>query len=169
MKSFKELLAPLRQKELSFATKQWIIIIVSVLIGACLSNWDDYLYRNNDVGRWIGLIGDHHVEGMYRGFQFALAVVLINIISRILKDKRVLKQPKELKAATIIGITALGLFAVVFHEVVLCNLEGFPHTLAYGDAGDDNDEFAPPIVFVQLEHGLDVDIGLTCTSLHLNI
>ena len=53
MKSIRELLAQLIQKKLTFATKQWIIIIVSVVIGVCLSDYDDYLYRNNDAARWI--------------------------------------------------------------------------------------------------------------------
>ena len=68
MKSFKELLTQLKQKKLSFATKQWIIIIVSVVIGVCLSDYDDYLYRNNDA-RWIDsgwIIKGHHIDGIFR-------------------------------------------------------------------------------------------------------
>src|ERR1051325_10467429 len=36
------------------------------------------------------------------------------------------------------------------------------------NAGDDDDEFAPPILPVQLEHSLDVTVGLASTGLHLD-
>ena len=80
MKSIRELLEKVKKKELSFATKQWIIIIVSVVIGICLSDYDDYLYRSNNAAHWIDsgwIIKGHHIDGMFRGLSFALVVVAV--------------------------------------------------------------------------------------------
>ena len=126
MKSIKELIASLRQKELTFATKQWIVVIVSVVIGICLSDYDDYLYRNNDAERWIDsgwiLIKGHHIDGMFRGLHFALVVVLMNIIYRFFKKRKyVYREHKTwtlgqimLESLKYIGIIGLILVTLIF-------------------------------------------------------
>lgn len=80
MKSIKERFAKLKQRKLSFATKQWIIIIAAMLLGVCMSGLDDYQYRNNDVPHYssetIVLIGEHQIEGAIYGLKFALVVVI---------------------------------------------------------------------------------------------
>lgn len=57
----------------------------------------------------------------------------------------------------------------MFHEVVLCYLERLLHTFTDGYARNNDDELVPSIVFVELEHRFDVDIGLSGTSFHLDI
>ena len=110
MKSFKELLTQLKQKKLSFATKQWIIIIVAVLLGVCMSDLNDYLYRNNNAFRYnseaIVLIGEHQLEGAKYGLKFALVAVILNIIYRNdsgPRKKR--KEPVKRKVKRAFGIT----------------------------------------------------------------
>ena len=49
------------------------------------------------------------------------------------------------------------------------DLKRLLYTLTDGNARNNNDEFAPTIPLVQLEHGLDVNIGLARTGLHLNV
>lgn len=61
------------------------------------------------------------------------------------------------------------LLPVVLHEMVLGDLERLLHALTYCDAGDDHYELAPPVALVELEHRLDVDIGLPSAGLHLDI
>ena len=60
-------------------------------------------------------------------------------------------------------------FAVAFHEMIGSDLKRLLYTLTDGNARNNNDEFAPTIPLVQLEHGLDVNIGLACAGFHLNI
>lgn len=118
MKSFKELLTQLKQKKLSFATKQWIIIIVAVLLGVCMSDLNDYLYRNNDAFRYnseaIVLIGEHQLEGAKYGLKFALVAVILNILYRNESEPR--KKRKEAvkrKVLRTLGITFLVLFTLI--------------------------------------------------------
>ena len=118
MKSFKELLTQLKQKKLSFATKQWIIIIVSVVIGVCLSDYDDYLYRHNDAFSYYSvarvLIGGHQLEGAKYGLKFALVAVILNILYRNESEPR--KKRKEVvkrKVLRTLGITFLVLFTLI--------------------------------------------------------
>ena len=59
--------------------------------------------------------------------------------------------------------------AVVLHEVVRRDFKGLLHALTDGDARNHNDELAPAIALIQLEQGLDVDVGLARAGLHLDI
>ena len=61
------------------------------------------------------------------------------------------------------------LFAVALHKVIGSDLKGLLYALTDGDTRHNNDKFAPTIPLVQLEHGLDVNIGLACAGFHLNI
>ena len=62
-----------------------------------------------------------------------------------------------------------GLLAVQLMEVLGGDLEGLLHTLADGDGRHHHDELRPSVALVQLEHGLDVDIGLARAGLHLHV
>ncbi len=62
-----------------------------------------------------------------------------------------------------------GLLAVVLHEMILRDLEGFLHAFADGDGRHHDDELAPAIALVQLEHRLDVHIGFARAGFHLHI
>ena len=125
MKSIKELLAQLKQKEFTFATKQWIIIIVSVVIGVCLSDYDDYLYRNNDASRWIDsgwIIKGHHIDGMFRGLSFALVVVGMNIIYRFFKKREyVYREHKTwtLRQIMLESLKYIGVIGLIFMTLIL--------------------------------------------------
>ena len=124
MKSFKELLTQLKQKKLSFATKQWIIIIVSVVIGVCLSDYDDYLYRNNDA-RWIDsgwIIKGHHIDGMFRGLGFALVVVGMNIIYRFFKKREFIYREYKtwtLRQIMLESLKYIGIIGLIFMTLIL--------------------------------------------------
>ena len=61
------------------------------------------------------------------------------------------------------------LFAVALHKVIGSDLKGLLYAFTDGDTRHNNDKFAPTIPLVQLEHGLDVNIGLACAGFHLNI
>ena len=61
------------------------------------------------------------------------------------------------------------LLAVVLHKVVGSNLKGLLYTFTDGDRRHNNDELAPTVSLVEFEHSLDIHIGLTSTSFHLNI
>ena len=61
------------------------------------------------------------------------------------------------------------LFPVLLHEVILHHLETLLHSFPDGNGGDYHNELAPPILLIQLEHGLDVNIGLSCTRFHFHI
>lgn len=125
MKSFKERLAQLKQKKLTFATKQWIIIIVSVVIGVCLSDYDDYLYRNNDAARWIDsgwIIKGHYIDGMFRGLSFALVVVGMNIIYRFFKNRKyVYREHKTwtLRQVMLESLKYIGVIGLIFITLIL--------------------------------------------------
>ena len=53
--------------------------------------------------------------------------------------------------------------------MILHGLKALVDALADRDAGDDNDKLGPAVALVELKHGLDVDIGLSGASLHLDI
>ena len=61
------------------------------------------------------------------------------------------------------------LFAVALHKVIGSDLKGLLYAFTDGDTRHNNDKFAPTIPLVQLEHGLDVNIGFACAGFHLNI
>ena len=52
--------------------------------------------------------------------------------------------------------------------MLLRHLKGLIHTFPDGDAGHHNDELAPPVMLVQLVHGLDVSVCLADTGFHLD-
>ena len=54
-------------------------------------------------------------------------------------------------------------------EVLRCDRNRLGDTLADGDARDDDDELRPAIAPVQLEHRLDVAVGLAGPRFHLDI
>ena len=60
------------------------------------------------------------------------------------------------------------LFPVLLGKMLLGHLKGLIHTLPNGYAGNHHNKLAPAVVLVQLEHGLDVSIGLAHAGLHLN-
>ena len=49
------------------------------------------------------------------------------------------------------------------------NLKGLLHALADSDTRHNDNELAPAVLLVQLEHCLDVDVGLTGAGFHLDI
>jgi hypothetical protein len=49
------------------------------------------------------------------------------------------------------------------------DLEGLQDAFADGDAGHHHDELAPAVFPVQLEHRLDVAVGLAGAGLHLDV
>ena len=57
----------------------------------------------------------------------------------------------------------------MLHEMVHGDLKALFHALADGDGRHDHDELRPAVALVQLEHGLDVHIGLARARLHLHI
>ncbi|CDA63006.1 unknown [Clostridium sp. CAG:169] len=61
------------------------------------------------------------------------------------------------------------LLAVMLHKVISGNFKSLFDTLTNGNRRHNNDEFAPTIFFVQLEHSLDIHIGLTGSGLHFDI
>ena len=60
------------------------------------------------------------------------------------------------------------LLPIFLGKMLLGHLKGLIHALSDSYAGNDNNKFAPAVVLVQLEHGLDVGVGLAHTGLHLN-
>ncbi len=70
-------------------------------------------------------------------------------------------------AAVINKITCL--FAVLLHEVVYGDVETLLHSFADGYTRYDYDKFCPTIMLVQFKHGLDIDVGLSCSCFHLHV
>ena len=59
--------------------------------------------------------------------------------------------------------------AVIFlGKMLLHTLKAFQHTFTDGDTWYNHHEFRPAVTLVQLVHGLDVGIGLTCTCFHFD-
>ena len=57
----------------------------------------------------------------------------------------------------------------MLHKVVCGDLKGLLHALTDRNGGNDNNELAPAVLFVQLEHRLDIDIGFARAGFHFNI
>ena len=53
--------------------------------------------------------------------------------------------------------------------MILRYVETLLHSFAYGNAWHNDDKLCPTVAFVQLEHCLDIDVGLTSTGLHFYI
>ena len=90
-------------------------------------------------------VDDHHVDAAVRGE----AVQLVQVGAGVDEEPR--------------------LFVVQLHEVILSDFKGLLHALANGDGRHHDDELRPAVSLVQLEHGLDVDIGLARAGLHLHV
>lgn len=61
------------------------------------------------------------------------------------------------------------LLAVMLHKVVCGDFKGLLHALTDRNGGNDHNKLAPAVLFVQLEHRLDVDIGFARAGFHFNI
>ena len=57
----------------------------------------------------------------------------------------------------------------MLHKVVLEHLKALIHTFADGYARYHDYELAPAVAFVQFEHRLDIDVGLSGTGLHFDV
>ena len=58
---------------------------------------------------------------------------------------------------------------VVFHEMLFQHIETLCHTLTNGYTWNNDNELAPAVLLVQLEHGLDIDVCLTRSGFHFYI
>ena len=78
---------------------------------------------------------------------------------------------KALQVVQLLGVVdeEARLLAVAFQKVLGSDLQRFVHTLTDGNARHHDDELAPAIAFVQLEHALDVAVGLAGAGFHLDI
>ena len=61
------------------------------------------------------------------------------------------------------------LLFIGFEEVFGGDFQRFIHAFADGDAGHDDDEFAPAVDLVQLKNGLDVAVGFAGAGLHFDV
>ena len=61
------------------------------------------------------------------------------------------------------------LLAIVLHEVILHGLKAFADTFPDSDGGNNHYELTPAVLLIQLEHGFDVNIGLSRTCFHFHI
>ena len=59
--------------------------------------------------------------------------------------------------------------AVLLQKMLRRDLERFMNALANRDARHDDDELAPPKSLVQLEHRLDVAVGLASARFHFDV
>ena len=57
----------------------------------------------------------------------------------------------------------------MLHKVVCGDFEGLLYALTDRNRGNDHNKLAPAVLFVQLEHRLDIDIGLARAGFHFNI
>jgi len=62
-----------------------------------------------------------------------------------------------------------GALAVLLQKVLRRDFQGFQDAFADGDAGHHDDELAPAVAGVQLEHRAHVAIGLAGAGLHLDV
>ena len=57
----------------------------------------------------------------------------------------------------------------MLHKVVCGDFKGFFHALTDRNRRNDHNKLAPAVLLVQLEHRLDIDIGLARAGFHFNI
>ena len=57
----------------------------------------------------------------------------------------------------------------MLHEMVHGDLKALFHALTDRDRRHDYDKLRPPVSLIQLEHGLDINVGLAGTRFHFNI
>ena len=57
----------------------------------------------------------------------------------------------------------------MLHKVVGGDLKGLLYALTDCNRGNDHDKLTPTVLLVQLEHRLDIDIGLARAGFHFNI
>ena len=60
------------------------------------------------------------------------------------------------------------LLTILLGKMLLRNLKGLIHALAYSDARDYDNELTPAIVLIELKHCLDVSISFTNAGFHLD-
>ena len=53
--------------------------------------------------------------------------------------------------------------------MVFKHIEALVHAFTNSDGRNNYDELVPAVALVELEHGLDVDVGLSGTCLHLDV
>ena len=78
------------------------------------------------------------------------------------------KAVKLRKVRTVIHKPA-GLFAVMFHKMLLKHIETLCHTLTNSYARHNNNKLAPTITLVQFEHSFDIHVCLTGSCFHLYV
>lgn len=61
------------------------------------------------------------------------------------------------------------LLVIRLQKILGHNLQRLSHTFTDGDAGHNDDEFAPAILLVQLENGFDVVVSLAGACFHLDV
>ena len=90
-------------------------------------------------------VNDHHADvvGLRKGVDVVEAAAVINEVASLL--------------------------AVLLHEVIDGDVKTLLHALSDGDAWHHYDKLCPTILLVQLKHGLDIDVCLSGTCLHLHI
>ena len=131
-----------------------------------------------------GAVGCNHVDGSARAERVTLIVddtcrlVVGTLFQRGVKglgiddhhaDVSTLREGIDVAETVGVVDEVACLLAVEFHEVVSGNIKALLHTLTDGNAGHYHDELGPSVAFVQFEEGLDIDVGLSRTRLHLHI
>ena len=62
-----------------------------------------------------------------------------------------------------------GFLSIMLHEVIGGDFKCLFDPLTDCNGRDNDNELTPAIFLIQLEHGLDINISLTCTGFHFNI
>ena len=57
----------------------------------------------------------------------------------------------------------------MLHKMVCGDLKGLLHALTDRNRRNNHNKLAPAVLFVQLEHRLDIDIGFARAGFHFNI
>ena len=73
-----------------------------------------------------------------------------------------------LKVGTIINEISC-LFAIILHKMILKHLETLGYTLSDSDARHYDNELAPTVTPVQLEHRFDVNVCLSGSGFHFYV
>ena len=131
-----------------------------------------------------GAVGGNHVDGAARSERVTLVVddacrlVVGTLLQRGVKglgvddhhaDVGTLREGIDVAETVGVVDEVACLLAVEFHEVIGGDVKALLHALTDGDAGHYDNELGPSVAFVQFEEGLDIDVGLSRTRLHLHI